>query len=288
MMSIRLWRSISQASIADPIFRRVSQSQRQSPTPKPRRPSRLLLLAAACAMLAAVAQAPSLLLLVLILPMLLLALMVATPVLLPLYAWIAGLQLTAEVIAALSREKHQHTYELLGATPRGRLDASWSLAIGALYRCPWFAPLHWGTRLTVRVSLALLCGLSLMALLWTAAGRSGLGMEQARLILLPALGLALYWSNLAQTMSLSLALGLLCGGLDLSRQDATVVGLFGYVALSLLPVVAGLVGFVALGEVAGIAAVLGARELGLWLVWQGLGWREVAGKPSLFAIESLR
>ena len=238
----------------------------------PRRPRRILLLAAACAILAALVQAPNLLLLVLILPMLLLALMVATPVLLPLYAWIAGLQLTAEVIASLSREKYQHTYELLGATPRGSLDASWSLAIGVLHRSPWFAPLHWGTRLTIRAGLALLGGLGILALLWAAAGGGGLGLEQARLLLLPALGLALYWSNLAQCLSLSLALGLLCGGLDLSRQDAAFVGLAGYLALSLLPVAAGLLGALALGEVAGIVMVVGLRELGLWLVWRGLGW----------------
>ena len=141
MRSFRLWRSISDAAIDDPIFRRISQFQRPRRAPKPRRRlPRLLLLMAVLGLVAAVVYSPGLLVLLLLVPILLIMLMVASPVLLPLYTWAAGIQLTADVIDGIYREKHQYTYDLICASARGTLDASWSYATGILHRRDWFLP----------------------------------------------------------------------------------------------------------------------------------------------------
>ena len=290
MLSIRLWRQMAEASNDDPIFRRVSQSAPPAAGPALlwRPPRRLLILALCLALPAALAHSPGLLALAIVAPMLMITLMVATPALLPLYAWAAGWHLCATVISGLYGEKHQHTYALLCATPGGSQGAGWAFALGSLHRCAWFAPLHWGTRLCLRLGMGLLCGLGILALLAAASGQA-VGLDQARLLLLPALGLALYWSSLTQTLALSLAIGLLASSFDLSRQDATLAGLFGYLTLSLLPLLAGGLALALLGELAAFVAVAGLRELGLWAVWRGLGWREGRGsKPSLSAIDRLR
>ena len=288
MLSMRLWRSITSASIDDPIFRRVSQSRKPAQSPKPARAlPRALLVIAAIAAVVTLSYAPGLLALLLVLPMLMITLIVATPILLPLYAWIAGIQLTAAVIAAIYREKHQHTYELLCATPPGSLAASWSCAIGILHRCAWFAPLHWGSRLSSRAGLTLLGILSAFVLLAGIADGRAPGSEQARLLLLIALGLALYYSALTQTMTLSLLVGLAASSLELSRQDATVIGLFAYVTLSLLPLIAGGLALAAWGGLAGAVAVLVLQELGLWVVWRGLVWRVGGTKQPHTLIPSL-
>ena len=272
MLSMRLWRKLAEAAIDDPIARRLSQrgSRHQAPN-LARRPPRPLILAAVIACIAALFHSPGLLSLVLILPMLMITLMVASPVLLPLYAWLAGLQLTAEVISGITREKHQHTYELLCAAPRGPLSASWAVAAGILHSFDWYLPLRWGTRFCLLAGLGLLGGLGILALLLAVFGGQAMGMEQARLFLLIGMLLALYWLNLTQTLTLSLAAGVLASSFDLARHDALVVGIFLYVMLSLLPAVAGLVALAGLGEVAGFVVVVGVRELGVLVVWRGLG-----------------
>ncbi len=236
MMSIRLWRSLANADIDDPIFRRVSQIHRATEAPKYRlRPPRLLILAAVVAYITALFASPELLVLVLVVPMLLVMLIVITPVLLPLFVLLAGLRLTAEVVSEIFREKHQYTYELICASTRGTLDASWSYATGILYRGNWFAPLRWGTRLTMRLGLALLGGLCVFALFEAISSGQDFGFEQARLLLMVTLCLALYYSNMIQTLLLSLVIGLFASSYDWSRHDSTLVGIFAYVALSLLP-----------------------------------------------------
>lgn len=285
MLSIRLWRSIAEAAIDDPIFRRTSQIRRPAPKRKrrPRLP-RLLMLAACLALAGAVVHSPEFLVLILIVPILMITLMVASPILLPLYIWVAGVQLTNEIIGGIFREKHQYTYDLICASTRGTLDASWAFAIGILYRSNWFMPLHWGTRLTLRAGLALLGGLGIFALHAAFSSGEAFGFEQARILLIVALLLALYYSNMTQTLALSLVIGLFASSYDLSRQDSTLIGIFAYVMLSALPLVAGVLALFAFSRVlvephpvtlmlveAGAAAlVVGLREAAIALLWSGL------------------
>ena len=288
MISFRLWRSISDAAIDDPIFRRTSQFQRTARASKRQRrlPPTLILLAG-LALVAAVVHSPALLVLVLLVPMLLIVLMVASPILLPLYIWAAGLQLTAEVIGGIFREKHQYTYDLICASTRGALAASWSFATGMAHRCDWFTPLRWGTRLSLRAGTALLGGLSVFALLAAISSGSAFGVEQLRLLLMLALLLALYYSNMTQTLALSLVVGLYASSFNLSRQDSMLIGLFLYALLSLLPLLAGALVLVAFGmlalepgpaawmlaEAGALLLVIAAREGAVGLLWWGLARR---------------
>ena len=66
-----------------------------------------------------------------------------------------------------------------------------------------------------------------------------MGLEQLRLLLLVALLLALYYCNMTQTLVLGLVCGLLASSFDLSRHDSMLIGVFSYVMLSLLPILAG-------------------------------------------------
>ena len=208
--------------------------------------------------------------------MLMVMLIVVAPVLLPVVVLIAGARLTAEVVADIFREKHQYTYDLICASTRGTLDASWSYATGILYRSNWFLPLRWGTRMTMRLGLALLGGLTVIALFTALSSGQDFGIEQARLLLMVLLSLALYYSNMMQTLVMSLVIALVASSFDWSRHDSTLVGVFAYLSLSLLPLLAGgLLLFVfgrvmiephpatlMLVEVAALLLVVGLREAG--------------------------
>lgn len=306
MLSIRLWRSMADATIDDPILQRVSRRRNPAPSVKRRRLPRFLGLLAALAYMAGVVHSPGLLVALLIVPIMLIMLMVATPLLLPLYVWVAGIQVTADVIGGIYREKRQRTYDLICTSTRGALDASWSCAAGALHRCEWFMPLRWGTARTLRAGLALLGGLSVFALLGAVSGGQAVGYEQTRILLLVTLLLALYYSNMIQTLALSLVVGLYFSSFELSRYDSTLIGLFGYVMLSLLPVLAGALVLVAGGralveppavdlmavEILALLLVVGLREAGVMLMWRGLrrrlAWgREIASRREIATTDQL-
>ncbi|MYD11286.1 MAG: hypothetical protein F4X02_14750 [Chloroflexi bacterium] len=288
MMSVRLWRKLVAMDISDPIFRRVSEIRRAAAPSKPGfRAPRLLVVVAIPALIAALAHSPGLLALVLVIPMLMLTLMVATPVLLPLAVIFAGASLTFEVIGGIYREKHQHTYELICASTRGALKASWSFAAGVLYRSDWFLPLRWGTVLSCRCGLAALGGLGLLTL-WTALfGPQAVGMEQLRLLAVAALLLALYYSNMTQTLALSLLVGLYASSFDLSRNDGMTVGVFLHLALTSLPLAVGGLAFVVFGRAAfdsgpllrtlaeggSLLLIVALRELQIALLWRALARR---------------
>lgn len=288
MMSMRLWRKLAAMDINDPIFRRVSEIRRAAAPPKPGfRAPRLLIVAAIPALIAALAHKPELLALALVIPMLMLTLMVATPVLLPLFVIIASARLTFEVIGGIYREKHQHTYELICASTRGALKASWSFAAGILYRSDWFLPLRWGTLLTSRFGLAALGGLSLLTLLSALLRPQAVGMEQLRLLALWALLLALYYSNMTQTLALSLLVGLYASSFDWSRNDGMTVGIFLHLALTSLPLAIGGMAFVMFGRAAvesgpllrtlaeggSLLLIVALREAQIALLWRALARR---------------
>ena len=285
MLSLQLWRTIADADIHDPIFKRVSQIHkpaRQTP-PRSSRPCLLwLLVALAFAFL--MLLAPQLLAAVLIVPFILITLVVAAPLLLPVLICFAGAISTGEIISGIQREKQQNTYDLICASTQGKLNASWSFATGMLHRGGAFLPLRWGTRITLRFGLAALGGLSLFVLLFALADPAGFGIAQMRLLLLPLLLAALTFSNLTQTFVVSHIVGLLASSFDWANRDAMLVGLLAYAVLHTLPLaVAGLVYLpfrwfvfeppllaVLAVEAFALLLIIAARELTIMALWSAL------------------
>ena len=281
MLSWRLWRAIAEAEIHDPIFRRVSTVQRPATTRRrPRKPLVVWLLGI-LAIAFALVMGPQLLALALAVPIGMISLIVAAPVYLPVVIWLAGAYATGEIVSGIYREKHQHTYDLICASTRGQLEASWSFATGLLHRGGYFLPLRWGARASLGCGLLALGGLSFFTLVFALAGQFVFGMEQVRLLLLPLLLLAAYLANLTQTFATSHVVGLLASSFELAKRDAALAGLLGYVLLSGLPLVgAGLVyaAFRGLaGEGLALVVVVAGRELVIVALWRVLGWRMGAG-----------
>lgn len=288
MHSWRLWRTIAEADINDPIFRRVSQIQRLSvrSTPSWKMP-RLIWLIAAMATTVALVLAPQMLALVLVAPMIMISLVVVAPAYLPAIIWLAGAYSTGEIISGIYREKHQHTYDLICASTQGKLNASWSFATGMLHRGAYFLPLRWGTRISLRVGGAALAGLSCVTLLFALTGRAIFGIEQLRLLLLPLLILTVYYSNMTQTFALSHIIGLLASSFDLAKRDAMLIGLVGYALLNALPLVgAAFLYFpfrifvfephplaLMVVEAGALLLIVGGRELVIVALWSTLKWR---------------
>lgn len=243
MLSLRLWRTIAEADIHDPIFRRVSQSQKPARRVRPRRERPLLLwLVAPITLALTLMMAPQLLALILVLPISMISLIVAAPIWLPAVIWLAGAYSAGAIINGIYREKNQYTYDLICASTQGQLKASWSFATGLLHRGGAFLPLRWGARASLRLGLAALAGLTLFTLLFALSGAVALGIEQLRLLALPLLIMAVYFTNMTQCFVLSHIIGLLASSFDWAARDAMLVGLLAYALLNALPLVgAGLV-----------------------------------------------
>lgn len=286
MLSWRLWRSIADADINNPIFRRVSQIQTVgSRRPKPvGRVPRLLWLLMGLALIAGVILTPQFLIAIFVVPITMIMLFVAAPGYLPFVVLFAGITAANGVVSGIYREKNQRTYDLVCSSTQGALTASWSCAIGVLYRGGWFTWLRSGTLLSLRLGLACL-GFLVVALLWTMLSNPHLiGFEQLRLLALIALFLILYLSNMTQTLVLSLIIGLWSSSFDWFRRDASFVSICLYIALVALPLVAGVVIMLAfdrwavephpllrLGvEAAAALVVISLRELIIALLWSGL------------------
>ncbi len=288
MLSLRLWRTIAEADIHDPIFRRVSQIQKPAVRSMPRlgRPW-LLWLVAALTMALTIIMAPQMLALVLVLPISMITLIVAAPILLPAVVWLVGAFSTGEIISGIYREKNQYTYDLICASTQGKLKASWLFATGIVHRGGYFPPLRWGTRASLRFGLAALAGLTLFTLLFALSDAASFSIEQIRLLVLPLLIMAVYFTNLTQTFVASHIIGLLASSLDWAKRDAILVGLVAYLLLNSLPFVgAGLLYFpfrwlvfephpLALMAVEAFALLLiiAARELTIMALWSALKGR---------------
>lgn len=285
MLSARLWRTIAAVDIHDPIFRRASQKQKPAARTMPRaKMPRPLWLASPIALALVLVLAPQLLLLALIVPIGMITLVVAAPLYLPALIWLAGAYHTGDIISGIYREKQQFTYDLLCASTQGKLKASWSFANGLLHRGGAFLPLRWGVHASLRLGLAALAGVTLLTLLFALAGAASFGIEQLRLLALPLLFMALYYSNMTQTFALGHIIGLLASSFDWAKRDALLVGLLLYVALSSLPLLgAGLVYFpfrwlvfephpaaLLAAEAGALLLIIGARELVIVALWRTL------------------
>lgn len=285
MLSLHLWRTIAEADIHDPIFKRVSQIQKPARQlrPRPRSP-RLVWLFVAMASSFVLIIAPQLLVAVLIVPFILMTLVVAAPLLLPVLIWLAGAFSTGEIISGIQREKRQNTYDLICASTQGKLNASWSFATGMLHRGGYFLPLRWGTRISLRFGFAALGGLGVCTLLFAISDATGFGISQIRLLLLPLLLAALTYSNLTQTFVVSHIIGLLASSFDLAKRDAMLVGLLAYALLHTLPLAsAGLVYLpfrwfvlepplllVLAVEAFALLLIIAGRELVIMALWSAL------------------
>ena len=285
MQSWRLWNTIADADINDPIFRRVSQIQKPTVRLSPgRRAPRLLWPLAIFGALSAIVLAPQMLALALVLPMIMITLIVAAPVYLPLLVWVAGAVSTGEIISGIYREKHQHTYDLICASTQGKLKASWTFATGLLHRSGTFAALRWGTLASARVGLAALAGLALFVIAFAIFNQGGFGVEQLRLLLIPLLLIALYSTNMPQTYVTSQIIGLLASSCEWAKRDALLVGLVAYGLLSLLPLAGAGLMYAAFAwlaiephpllrltvEISGALLIIGGRELTIMALWSAL------------------
>ncbi len=282
MLSWRLWRSIVDADISNPIFRRVSQIQK--PGDRLRRGFRLplpLLLLFVLVLVASLIHSPQLLALLFAIPIVLITLIVVAPLLLPLGTLFAGGHLVLEIISGIYREKYQYTYDLLCASTQGTLYACQSFATGILHRGAWFLPLHWATLVSLRLGSLALLGLVAFITWLTLFGTNVIGLEQIRLLLLSALLLLLYYSHMTQTLVLSLIIGLYASSFGWFKRDATFVGMCLYGLLSGLPyLLAGLLLF-ALGrlvyeppplmsfaaEIVALLLIVLIREVSIELLW---------------------
>lgn len=303
MLSWRLWTTIADVDIKDPIFRRVSQIHKPADRSAPRwqRPTRLWLLAA-LATAVALMLALQLLALVFVVPIMLIMAVIAAPIYLPLVIWLAGAFSTGEIISGVYRERHQFTYDLICASTQGKLNASWSFASGVLYRGSYFLPLRWGTFVSLRFGLAALALLALFALVFIGVSDDHFGAEELRMLLLPALLLTAYATNLTQTFVTSQILGLLASSFDWAKRDALLVGMLAFAMLGALPLgLAGLVyfafaWFVAAPhplaylavETSALLLIIAGRELTIMALWSALKRRMNARLGAVGGRESLR
>ncbi len=281
MLSSRLWRQIAQPDTGNAIFRRASQSYKPASAP-PRRDNfpRPLLLIAGIAVIAAILLQPQLLLLLFVIPIVMVMLVVASPALLPLLALVGGLFLTLEVIGGISREKRQHTYELICSSTPGSLQACWSFAKGITHRGGWFSALRWGSAQSLRLGGGVLGG-ALLLLLWLLLSDQALGLAQLRVPLLIGLLMMLYYGQLTQSIILGLTLGLCMSSFDLHRRDAAAIGACLYVMAQALCIGLALLFYVACSrllfepqllvsmgvECAAVAIVILSREALIVALW---------------------
>ena len=284
MLSWRLWQLVSEPDINNPIFKRVSQIHKPVKQSRHIRIPRLLVAGGLLALMIILIQAPQLLLLVFEIPILMITLIVLSPALLPFAILLAGAYLVSEVIGGIYREKHQYTYDLICASTQGSFNASWSFAIGILHRGDWFAALKWGTRLTLRLGQGILIALTLLTVWLAASDGYPVGFEQLRLLLMLALGLTLYYTQMTQTLVISLAVGLYASSLDWVKRDATWIGMVLYVLAQGLPFLLALLVYIGFHRVdlephplvaiviegISLAVIVFTREVILILLWHPL------------------
>lgn len=282
MLSWRVWQALAQPDRDDPLVLRVSQADR--PRNPPRSPHRdgdkrnlhtqlLLWLLALVMGIGSLFYAPQLLMLLFSLPVVLLSLLVLSPLLLPLVVPLLGLLLTSEILAGIARERHWHTWPLLCALPGGALWANWSCAIGIAQRGAWLLPLRFLARLMLWLGAVFWLLLALLGIWLAITDQQALGGEQARLLLLLALGLAVYYAQLAQTLAAAVVCGLWASAFDWQRRDVAFAGLCAYLALAVMPLLLG-VWMTSRGWwLAAVGLVLLLRECAAWLLWRNLRWR---------------
>lgn len=274
MLSWRVWQALAQPDRDDPLLRRLSQADRpiarQGP---PWRVPRKLLLLAAVFMLGSLFYAPQFLMLFFSLPVVLLSLLVLSPLLLPVVVPLLGALLTSEILAGIARERHRRTWSLLCALPGGAAQANWSCAIGIAQRGFWLLPLRFMARLTLWLVGLFWLLLALLSIWLALTNQQALGDEQARLLLLLALGMAVYYAQLAQTLAAAVVCGMWASAFDWQRRDVAFAGLCLYLTLGALPLLLGLWltsrGWWLLAV--GLALLL--RECAVWLLWRHLRWR---------------
>lgn len=282
VLSWRLWQALAQPDREDPLIRRLSQADRPRNPPRSPHPDGgkrilrvqpLLMLLALVIGIGSFFYAPQLLMLFFTLPVVLLTLLVLSPLLLPAVVPWLGLLLTSEILAGVARERHWHTWHLLCALPGGALQANWSCAIGIAQRGAWLLPLRFLARLMLWLGVAVWLLLALLGIWLALTAQQALGGEQARLLLLLALGLAVYYAQLAQTLAVAVVCGMWASAFDWQRRDVAFAGLGLYLALGVLPLLLGLWMASHGWWLAAVGLALTLRECAVWLLWRHLRWR---------------
>ena len=274
LLSWRVWQALAQPDREDPLLRRLSQAGRPTARQNPPwRPPRSLLLLLALLGIGSLFYAPQLLMAFFSLPVVMLSLLVLSPLLLPLIVPLLGVLLTSEILAGIARERQWHTWSLLCALPDGALQANWSCAIGIALRGAWLLPLRLLARLMKWLVLVLWLLLALLSIWLALTNQQAWGDAQARLLLLLALGLAVYYAQLAQTLAVAVVCGLWASAFDWQRRDVAFVGLCLYLALGVLPLLLGWWVTSRGWWLMAVGLVLMLRECAAWLLWRHLRWR---------------
>ena len=288
MLSWRLWQSLAEPASRNPIFLFVRDQR------KPQRKNttnqsliiRLLWLVAFIVLIIGLIRIPEMLIYLFQVPILAIVLVVVSPLFIPLGAIFAGGYLVYKIVERIHKEKRQFTYELLCASPDGALFANWSFASGLLHRDGWFQWMKSITLVVYQFARIAVIVISVILLLLLLAGDKTIGFAQIHLVISFALFVGLYYTNIQQTMALSITTGLFASNLRSSHRDASIIGLLTYCLAQLTPFLTALSVFIGVKTtlpqtpltditmtIATLTSIYIVREIFIVLLWQGLKHR---------------
>lgn len=282
MLSWRLWKTIVEPVVRNPIFSRVREERilRLKPRERITIPTYVYIIVAVFLAIF-VARTPEYFIVVLQIPMVLIVLLTVSPLAAPLFVVFAGSHLVSQITSDISKEKRQYTYELLCASPAGTLDTNWRIATGILHRGSWFNWLKSITRLALRIAQVTLGALAVITFIALFSGDTNTRLESLRTLTNLILIVGLYYMSMVQPIVASLVVGLHATSLNLSRRDSNIIGLMIYLLIQLMPYVIALLLFVVLNtiftgvspliqviiDVVVLGSILVVRELTIYFLW---------------------
>lgn len=239
MLSSRLWQTIAEPSIRNPIFSLVRDKKEPIKSQSPRRKFIRygLIFVIALLMLVAFIRVPEFLILLFQIPLMMIVFIIVSPLFLPFAFVMIGSYLVNKISQGIHQEKYQYTYELLCASPDGSLYANWSFAKGLLHRYSWFPWLKSATHLFYRFGQFITTGIFLIVTIGLLTGSENMGMEQIKLVASLVILLGLFYTTMQQSIALSFIIGLYTGSMDISRNDASLIAILSYTLLQILPCV---------------------------------------------------
>lgn len=240
MLSWRLWQTIAEPSIRNPIFSFVRDKKepiKKSQSPRLKLIRYGLIFVITLLMLIAFIRVPEFLILLFQIPLMMIVLIIISPLFLPLAFVMIGGYLVNKISQGIHREKYQYTYELLCASPDGSLYANWSFAKGILHRYGWFPWLKSATHIFYRLGQFITASIFLIVTIGLLTGSENMGVEQIQLVASLVLLLGLFYTTMQQSLALSFIIGLYTGSMDISRHDASLIAVLSYTLLQILPFV---------------------------------------------------
>jgi len=288
VLSWRLWQTLAEPASRNPIFNFVRDKRKSQAESTSFRPvTKWLGIIALILSIVALIREPGLIFVAIQIPLLLVVVIVVSPLFLPLFAIFAGGYLVNKIILRIHQEKRQFTYELLCASPEGALHANWSFASGLLHRDDWFQWLKIMTLLSYKFARVAVIGLIGLVAVLLLIGDSSIGYSQVYMLVTVALGVALFYTNLHQSLALSMTIGLFSSSLESTRRDATIIGLLTYFFAQLTPFLVALLVYILIQTMLPMSksildivaitltamSIYVVRESFILVMWQGLKYR---------------